>query len=95
MTAGMGVDVYVDMTSPQVKVTVEEGPGARLEVQIGDLHHSVTGETSTVYLWFKNPQTVINLAREMLEQGQLFLDQQPRRSAKKAEQVADGVTDAG
>lgn len=91
----MGVDVYVDMTSPQMKVTVEDGPGERLEVQIGDTHYSVTGETSTVHLWFKNPQTVIDLAREMLEQGQMFLDQQPVQDAEKVRQVPGGVTDAG
>lgn len=91
----MGVDVYVDMTSPQMRVTVEDGPGERLEVQIGDTHYSVTGETSTVHLWFKNPQTVIDLAREMLEQGQMFLDQQPVQDAEKAGQVSGGVTGAG
>jgi hypothetical protein len=91
----MGVDVYVDMTSPQMKVTIEDGPGERLEVQIGDTHYSVTGETSTVHLWFKNPQAVINLAREMLEQGQLFLGQQPVRDAEKAGRVSGGVTDVG
>ena len=91
----MGLDVYVDMTSPQMKVTVEDGPGERLEVQIGDLHYSVTGETSTVHLWFKNPQTVVDLAREMLEQGQMFLDRQQVRSAEKAGRVSGGVTDAG
>ena len=72
---GLGLDLYVEMTSPRVRVTVEEGPDNRLEVQIGAPHTSVTGETSTVHLWFKRPEAVIELGKELMSKGQTFLDQ--------------------
>lgn len=79
MSDGLGVDVYVEMTSPRMRVTVDEGLDNRVEVRIGDVH-SVTGETSTVHLWFKRPQAVIDLGRELLAKGQVFLDQQQVRT---------------
>lgn len=62
--SGLGLDIYVEMTALCMRVTVEEGPDNRLEVQIGTPHTSVTGETSTVHLWFKHPDTVIALGHE-------------------------------
>lgn len=81
MSGGMGLDVYVEMTSPRMRVVVEEGPDDRVEVQIGELRASVAGETSTVHLWFKCPHAVIELGRELLEKGQTFLDRQPAGGA--------------
>jgi hypothetical protein len=72
---GLGLDIYVEMTAPRMRVTVEEGPDNRLEVQIGTPHASVTGETSTVHLWFKHPDAAIALGQELILKGQMFLDQ--------------------
>lgn len=73
--SGLGLDIYVEMTAPRMRVTVEEGPDNRLEVQFGTPHTSVTGETSTVHLWFKHPDAVIALGQELILKGQTFLDQ--------------------
>lgn len=90
MTSGLGLDIYVEMTSPRMRVTVEEGVDSRLEVRIGAPHTSVTGETSTVHLWFKRPDAVIELGRELVLKGQAFLDQ----VADEVEPQDGGVSDA-
>lgn len=97
MTGGLGLDIYVEMTSPRMRVTVEEGPDNRLEVQIGTPHTSVTGESSTVHLWFKRPDAVIELGKELIQKGQTFLDQGSEEAAQQRPEnpgMPGGVTDA-
>lgn len=91
MTGGLGLDIYVEMTSPRMRVTVEEGVDSRLEVRIGAPHTSLTGETSTVHLWFKRPDAVIKLGNELVLKGQAFLDQ----VADEVEPQSGGGSDAG
>jgi hypothetical protein len=93
--SGLGLDIYVEMTAPRMRVTVEEGPDNRLEVQIGTPHTSVTGETSTVHLWFKRPDAVIELGKELISKGQTFLDQHLEQVAGEEEHQSGGVSDAG
>lgn len=96
MTHGLGLDIYVEMTSPRIRVTVAEGPDDRLEVQIGAGHTSITGESSTVHLWFKRPQAVLELGRELLAKGQMFLDQHPDRGVEpESSGLPGGAVDAG
>ncbi len=96
MTHGLGLDIYVEMTSPRMRVTVAEGPDDRLEVQIGAGHTSITGESSTVHLWFKRPQAVLELGRELLAKGQLFLERHPDRAMEpESAERPGGVVDAG
>ncbi|GAB1515661.1 hypothetical protein [Actinophytocola sp. KF-1] len=97
MTDGLGLDIYVEMTSPRMRVTVVEGPDDRLEVRIGALHTSVTGESSTVHLWFRRPHAVLELGRELLAKGQMFLDQNPDRAVQQGPDrpVLAGGADGG
>jgi hypothetical protein len=83
MSDGLGVDVYVEMTSPRVRVTVDEGLDNRVEVRIGDVRATGMGETSTVHLWFKRPQAVLELGSELIKKGQVFLEQQSNQAVER------------
>jgi hypothetical protein len=75
MTDGLTLDIYVEMTAPRVQMKVEEGPDNRLEVLIGAPYPSQAGENSAVHLWFRRPQAVIDLGEQLVQQGQMFLEQ--------------------
>ena len=80
MSRGISVDLYVEMTDPQMRVTVEE-QGERLEVVLGSPFPSVSGRSSTVQLWFRSPSAVIQLGEELAAKGQEFRDQRLRHVA--------------